>query len=54
MNTREPTYQGVSVEHPRIVDAIKNLAKQGKSKDEIRRIVGMPNEVIERHTPKAG
>ena len=40
-------YQGVDVQHPRIVEAIQVLAKQGKSTDEIARVVGMPHEVVD-------
>jgi len=42
-------YQGVDVEHPRIVEAIKNLAREGRSTDEIARIVGMPYEVVRKY-----
>lgn len=40
-------YQGVDVQHPRIVEAIKVLAKQGKSTQEIAKVVGMPHEVVD-------
>jgi len=40
-------YQGVSVEHPRIVEAIKILKRQGKKTEDIMRIVGMPSEVVQ-------
>ena len=42
-----PTYQGVHVDHPTIVDAIKNLVKQGRRREDIVRIVGMPHEVVQ-------
>lgn len=48
-------YQGVDVNHPRIVEAIKTLLGQKKEKDDIAKIVGMPREVIdnvERQTKK--
>lgn len=48
-NPEAPRYKGVHVDHGSIVSAIKNLAKQGKSKEEAQRIVGMPREVIDRH-----
>lgn len=41
-------YQGVNVEHPRIVEAIKTLAKQGAAKEHIVKVVGMPYEVVDR------
>lgn len=41
-------YQGVNVDHPRIVEATRNLLKQGVRKEEIVRIIGMPREVIDR------
>jgi len=43
-----PEYQGVSVEHPRIVDTIKNCKKQGMTKEQAQRIVGMPMEIIDK------
>jgi hypothetical protein len=42
-------YAGVDVDHPRIVEAIKALTKQGKEKAEIQKLVGMPYEVVDRH-----
>ncbi len=52
-DVREPTYQGVSVNHPSIVATIKKMAKEGRKKEEIARIVGMPMEVVERHSRDA-
>lgn len=48
VEVRGPMYAGVSVEHPRIISAITMMAKQGKSREDIRRVVGMPMEVIDR------
>lgn len=42
-------YQGVDVEHPRIVEAVKNMTKQYKSVEEISRVVGMPYEVVRKY-----
>jgi len=42
-------YQGVDVDHPRIIEAVKNLVKAGKKTDEIARVVGMPHEVIRKY-----
>jgi hypothetical protein len=39
-------YDGVDVQHPSIVTAIKNLAAQGKSTAQIMKVVGMPAEVV--------
>lgn len=44
-----PEYQGVDVEHPRIVEAVKTLTKQAKSVEEISKIVGMPYEVVRKY-----
>ena len=41
-------YQGVNVYHPRIVEAIKVLAKKGDSTEKIAKVVGMPHEVVDR------
>ena len=43
------TYTGVSVDHPSIVSAIKNMAKDGRKLKEIMKVVGMPAEVVRRH-----
>ncbi len=43
-----PEYQGVDVEHPRIKEYAQNLIKQGRKREDIARIVGMPHEVIAR------
>jgi len=48
-----PEYQGVSTEHPSIVSAIKNLTKQGESKEKIMKVVGMPREVVEKYMREA-
>lgn len=48
----DPKYQGVSVDHPSIVAAIENLARQGKEKMEIAKIVGMPYEVVDKHVQR--
>lgn len=51
LRTTTPTYQGVSVENPRIIEAIKNMKKQGRRDEEISKVVGMPMEVVRRHNP---
>ena len=43
------TYQGVPTDHPRIVEYIKNMVRQGQSREDICRIVGMPHEVVEKY-----
>ena len=45
----EATYTGVSVDHPSIVAAIKNMAKDGRKLKEIMKVVGMPADVVRRH-----
>lgn len=47
-NPETPRYAGVHVDHPRIVEYGKNLAKQGKSKEHAQRVLGMPREVVDR------
>jgi hypothetical protein len=49
VTVKDPTYQGVSVEHPSIVSSIKNMVKQGRSTEEIQRTIGMPREIIEKY-----
>lgn len=44
-----PQYNGVDVNHPSIIAAIQNMTKQGKRKEEIMRVVGVPAEVVESH-----
>jgi len=49
------TYQGLDVDHPRIVEAIRVLAGQRKTPEQIAKVVGMPYEVVQKHlreTPK--
>lgn len=43
-------YNGVDVDHPSIVSTIKKMAEDGKPKSEIVRVVGMPHEVVEKHS----
>ncbi len=43
-------YAGVDVDNPRIVAAIKNLAAQGKDKQYISKVVGMPYEIVDKYT----
>ena len=42
-------YLGVDTDHPTIVNAIRTMANQGKSTEEIMKVVGMPSEVVKRH-----
>jgi len=46
-------YQGVDTDHPRIVEGIKTLAKQGKEVHEIQEIIGMPREIVEKYVREA-
>lgn len=43
------TYQGVRVDHPDIIAGIENLARQGRTNEDICRIIGMPVEVVEKY-----
>jgi hypothetical protein len=49
-----PTYQGVDVDHPRIVEAIKTLTRRRRpdgtrfSTADKMKLVGMPYEVVRR------
>jgi hypothetical protein len=44
-----PTYGGVSVDHPRIISAIREGKKQGMTVEQLVPIIGMPREVVEKH-----
>jgi len=39
-------HRDVRVNHPSIVSTIQNMIRQGRRTDEIMRVVGMPQEVI--------
>ncbi len=45
-----PRYKDVDVDHPSIINTIKRMAADGKKTEEIMRVVGMPAEVIRKHT----
>ena len=53
-NPTPPEYSGVSVENPRIREYVRNCAKQGMSKEQAQKIIGMPREVIERYYKEEG
>lgn len=44
-----PEYNGVPVDNPRIIEAIKQLVKQGYSTERIVEVVGMPWEVVTKY-----
>lgn len=46
-------YNGVDVNNPRIVEYIKSAAKQGKTKQEVMKLVGMPYEVVDKYFQEA-
>lgn len=46
-------YAGVRVDHPRIIDGIKRLARQHRSLEDICRIIGMPQEVVQKYVREA-
>lgn len=39
----------VDTEHPAIVDGIRNMIRQGYSKESIVKVIGAPAEVVEAH-----
>ena len=42
-------FANVDVDHPSIVDTIKNSARQGRSTEHIMKITGMPKEVVHKY-----
>ncbi len=48
-----PKHKGVDVNHPAIVRSIKQMHSEGRSREDIIRIVGMPAEVVRKHTEAA-
>lgn len=48
-----PTYAGVNVDHPAIVNLVRNVAKEHGVGDEsvkrAMRLSGMPKEVVQKH-----
>ena len=48
-----PMFAGVDVNHPSIVSTIRNGVKQGMSAEHLRKITGMPMEVVEKHVRDA-
>lgn len=44
-----PEHNELDVEHPRIAEYTKNMIRQGRSVEEIVKVVGMPHEVVERY-----
>lgn len=43
-----PTFHGVRVDHPSIVSSIRNLIKQGYDNGHICRVIGQPQEVVDK------
>ena len=41
-------YKGLRVTHPDIVAAIRNMIRAGRTNEDIIRVVGMPQEVVNR------
>jgi len=48
MNLEPMEYNGVRVDDRHIQDAIETLVKKGYRNEEIQRIVGMPQDVIDK------
>ena len=44
-----PNYDNVDVDHPRIAEATKKMIRDGKSTEEISKVVGMPYEVVRKY-----
>lgn len=42
-------YSGVDVEHPSVARGIKKMLKEGQPIENIIKVIGMPQEVIERY-----
>ena len=51
-NKNEHYVNGVSVDHPAIVEGISNMYRRRYSKDDMVRIIGMPYEVIDKHVKR--
>lgn len=47
-NPTPAAIKGVSVDHPALVEGIRNCARQGIDKDKAKEIIGVPREVIEK------
>lgn len=47
-NPTPAEYNGVSVEHPRIREYGRNMAKQGIPKEQAAKLLGMPREVVDK------
>jgi hypothetical protein len=43
-----PLYNGVPVDNPLIVQAIRTMIKNGHRNEDICRVVGMPQEVVDK------
>ncbi len=48
-----PKHKGVDVNHPAIVRSIKQMHNEGRSREDIIRLVGMPAEVVRKHSEAA-
>ena len=47
-NPTPATIKGVSVEHPSLIDGIRNCAMNGYSKEHAQAVIGAPREIIDR------
>jgi len=41
-------YNGLRVDHPRVIEYAKNFILQGRNNEDICRIVGLPQSVVDR------
>lgn len=53
-NPEAAKVKDVSVEHPAIVDAIRNCAKRGYTKERTVELVGMPHDVVDKYFRQEG
>jgi hypothetical protein len=41
-------FRGVRVDHPRILEGVRNLLKQGYNNEHICKVIGVPQEVVDK------
>lgn len=46
-------YNGVDMDHPAIRAAVHNMVKNGENKKQIMKVVGIPEEVADKHIASA-
>jgi hypothetical protein len=48
------TVQGVSIHHPSVVDAVRNMTKDRRKVEDIQKITGLPPEAIKQVQSELG